>query len=703
MNAMPMGVPAPESYAIPASPEAGDNKPIDTSAVVMSLANHIRGKWQEAKQHREQSGVDAQIMRSKRAGDRQYEPNKLQEIRDYEKNQRYDPPYDPIIDVKCRALQAKMSSRILAPGDRPWSISPTPIPDLPDDVKQGLERIVALTVTEQAMQQGNAPAIDDVEQQKPDIEAQVLAMMTKLAKEANESATQRLDDQLREGGWYEAVKKCIYDFTRMPASILKGPILKKRNKLSHQFGPTGWTTSITEERIDTWERVAPVKIYQEPHSKGVNDGYLIELSSYKRRDLYNAIGIEGYDEKAIRQVLNTWQSGGLHEWTLLDTEKALLEKKSTITLGNDIDCLIFWGSAPGNLLITWGMKADVITDPDREYDIWAELIGSEVIMARLNPDPLSEKPYHKASLIEDPDRFWNASTPDLLWDIAMLCCAVLRACGVNAAFSSGPIMDIAVDQLENRNDTALYPRRVIRRTSKMMNDLRQVVNFYQPQLMTGPLSQFLEFCHTLCDEWSGIMRIAHGGDATGTGADSTASGMSMNITESSQGVKFSLSNFDDGIIGPSVSKQYHINLYENKDGAWSSPYLDPKIVATGSSASSLMAKEQQSMRRNEFSTSLSPEEKQIMGPEGLKELLKQKILALDMDPDKLLPEDRQRIQQLTGLQMPGAVPGEPGQSTIPEAETVNAAGDKSGGRDLALPMYPKRAGARASTVPGAPA
>jgi len=63
-----------------------------------------------------------------------------------------------------------------------------------------------------------------------------------------------------------------------------------------------------------------------------------------------------------------------------------------------------------------------------------------------------------------------------------------------------------------------------------------------------------------------------------------------------------------------------------------------------------------------------------------------------MDPDKLLPEDRQRMQQLTGLQFPMGQPGAGPQAQLPapEAENLNGAGDKSGGRDLALPMYPRR-------------
>lgn len=178
------------------------------------------------------------------------------------------------------------------------------------------------------------------------------------------------------------------------------------------------------------------------------------------------------------------------------------------------------------------------------------------------------------------------------------------------------------------------------------------------------------------------MRIAHGGDQPATGVTSTASGTSMFITQSNQGVAAYEKNLDFGILAPSVTKQYQTNLWENKDEEYSSPYLDAKVIARG--AASMTAKEQQAVRRTEFTTTLLPEEKQILGMDGLKELLRQKIQALEMDTDKLLPEDRDVIERMTGMQIPaqGEQAALPGPGAAPEA--LNPAGDKSGGRDFAL-------------------
>jgi hypothetical protein len=514
-----------------------------------------------------------------------------------------------------------------------------------------------------------------------------LAEMKRRAREAVEKMSQKVDDQLEEGKWREAIKEIIYDFVTYPACFLKGPTLKRNQKITQKYDNLmrKWQAIIEEDKIDTWARVAPNKIYPEPHSKSINDGYLFELASYKRKDLYNAKKIDGYSADAISRILRQHSDGGLHEWTLLDTERRALEKKSTYTFGSDLDTLIFWGTVPGKLLRDWGMDAAVVTDPDGEYDVWAEMIGSEVIMARINPDPLGDKPYFKACLIEDPDRFWNKAVPDILWDISSLCSAVLRASGINAAFAAGPMVDINVDRLENANDDAIYPGRKFRSTNKQMVESK-AINFYQPQLQVRGLADFHETCYQLADEWSGIPRIAHGGDQPSTGVTSTASGTSMFITQSNQGIAAYEKNLDFGLIAPSVGKQYQTNLWENKDDMFSSPYLDAKVVARGSSSQT--AKEQQSVRRNEFSAHLSPEEKQILGMPGIRELLKQKIQALEMDTDKLLPDDREIIEKMTGLQMPGA--GQPqlmaptGQPQGEKPEALSPAGDKSGGRDFAL-------------------
>ena len=520
----------PEEYRLPEATKTPEDTQDTIEDVKTRLANHIRGKWETHKQHRQTVGIDNQFMASKKACARQYEDQKLNDIRAYEQNPKYDPPYHPIIDVKCRALNAKMSAKVMAPGDRPWNIDPTPVPEVPGDLRKQMEQELAYQVANEAFTQGTIPSIEDVDRAMPQIEKNLLTMMTKRSKTVNEEAKTRLDDQLREGGWYEAIKECLYDFARKPYAVIKGPIQKSRKKYSHEYNELSqqWETVVVDEKLDTWSRVAAEKFYPAPNSNKINDGDTIELSSYTRKGLYDAKDIEGYDEAAIRRVLKQWASGGLHECTTLDYERATVDQKSSTDFGSDLDCLIYYGTVSGEILLEWGMTEDVITDPDDEYNIWAELIGSEVIMARINPDPLGKKPYFKASLVEDPDKFGGGSVPDILYDLSGVCCAVLRAAHMNSAYSSRPITDVAVDQLENRNMPTVTPGMVIRRTTDMMKDLARPVNFFQPRNDTGPLSAFLDFCETKADEWTGIMRISHGGDTAG-GADSTASGMSMNI------------------------------------------------------------------------------------------------------------------------------------------------------------------------------
>lgn len=665
-------------------------------SVLQGLAGHVRAKFDAAKQHLEQSGVADQIINAKRARDFQYSPTKQAQIREIE-GPDYDPPYDPVIDVKCRALEAWLSDIILSHGNRPWSIEPTPIPDLPDELAQIVERAAEQRVAEQMAQEYEAaleqqmsgvgssvaaPTIEEVqartEQLLPDIKAMFVAEMKRRARAAVEKMTGKIDDQLAEGGWMQAIKEILYDFTTYPACFLKGPTLKRVPQLKQQYNERArrWETVVIQRKIDTWKRVAPDRIFPEPHSTGINGGYLCELASYKRKDLYDSMGIEGYSETAIREVLKTHTAGGLKIWTLNDQEKAQIEKKSNHIVGDDIDVIIFWGPVSGQLLLEWGMKPTVITDAEREYDAWVELIGTQVIMARLNPDPLGQKPYYKTSLIEDPDRFWNKAVPDILKDLSALCNAVLRACGVNAAFGAGPMVDLNVDRMRDKNDTRIWPRKTFVSTNKQMQESK-AVNFYQPQLQVRALSDFLEFCHTLADEWVNVPRITHGGDSSGSGVTSTASGTSMFITQSSRGVKASAKNIDSGIIEPSVTKQYQVNLWEDEKNEYGGPYLDAKIVARGSS--SLMAKEQQAVRRQEFSTQLSQEEKQILGMEGIEEILREKIKSLEMDIDKLLPEDRAHIKSMTGLELPagGAGSGTAGESLTPS-------GDLSAGRDFSL-------------------
>jgi hypothetical protein len=68
--------------------------------------------------------------------------------------------------------------------------------------------------------------------------------------------------------------------------------------------------------------------------------------------------------------------------------------------------------------------------------------------------------------------------------------------------------------------------------------------------------------------------------------------------------------------------------------------------------------------------------------EGLKGILQEKLKALEMDVDKLLPDDRKLIQDMTGMQITGGQPQLPSPPQAANPEALSMAGDMSGGRDF---------------------
>ena len=172
-----------------------------------------------------------------------------------------------------------------------------------------------------------------------------------------------------------------------------------------------------------WSRVAPFDAYPSPSSKDMNDGYLFERHRLRRADLVAMKGVPGYNDAAIDLVLEAYGRGGLREWLWRDQERAWLEKRPNEWLNYDdtMDALEFWGSVSGRLLVEWGMSPDKVTDLNEEYEINAWMIGSYVVRAVINEDPLGHRPYDKCSFEEIPGAFWGLGVPEIMKDVQDIC------------------------------------------------------------------------------------------------------------------------------------------------------------------------------------------------------------------------------------------------------------------------------------------
>jgi hypothetical protein len=106
---------------------------------------------------------------------------------------------------------------------------------------------------------------------------------------------------------------------------------------------------------------------------------------------------------------------------------------------------------------------------------------------------------------------------------------------------------------------------------------------------------------------------------------------------------------------------------------------DDTIVAKG--AASMVAKEQQAVRRTEYMNMVAQNGiyTQIVGTEGLRFMLREAGKPLFADIDKIIPEKPMPIQQPMPPQMAGETPGQ--NAPMPNAATLLPGGMPAGGAE----------------------
>lgn len=644
---------------------------------IQALAAYIRRCFDMARQAREQT-VEPRMFKSLRQRRGEYDPDKLAALIE----RGSSTIYMMLTSNKCRAASSWLRDVLVTTAeDKPWTIEPTPIPDLdpsmiPSLVQEGERRIMELYM------QGVEVTEQMARQILMEIRDQALSMSRDMAERHAERMEDKMNDQLLEGGWAKAFAEFLDDLTTFPSAFLKGPVVRRRPRLKWVPGLNGqYTLEVQDELVLQWERVDPFSIYPAPDASSIDDGYLIERHRLSRGDLQSLIGVEGYSDEAIRAVLDEHGNGGLHQWLMVDMEKATAEGKAPMAVSENpselIDALQFWGPVQGRMLREWGLSEEEVPDPLEEYNIEAWVIGRWVIKAEINPDPLGRKPYYKASYEEIPGAFWGNAVTDLCRDVQDICNAAARALADNMSMASGPQVVYNLDLLPDGEElTQIYPWKIWQVSADpSQQGSNQLMQFFQPKSMAQELMAIYDKFSILADEYTGIPRYMTGDPHVG-GAGRTASGMSMLMSNAGKAIKQVISNIDENVIGPAIDRLYFYNMRYSED-----PDLkgDVQVVARG--ATSLMVKEAALQRQQEFlALALSnPVAQQVIGMEGIAELMRQGAKRLDMNPDKVVPRVevlRQRWAEMAAAQAAAA------------AQTAQANGQPQAGGSPRLPDGP---------------
>jgi len=658
--------------------------------VIQGLAAHVRTRWDSSRTAKRD--LEERMLQCLRQRNGEYDPDKLQEIKD----QGGSTIYINLTSVKCRAATSWLRDTLLGSGsDKPWSIAATPNPDMPPEIMQELQARLANELAIHLQQGGMQPSPSELRTMAVQMKDEAEREMREMSADRVARMERKMEDQLQEGGWHKAFNEFLDDIVTFPYAVLKGPIKRKRKTLKWQNNELVPVEEIRNE----WERVDPFMLYWAPWSWELGDGYVIERHRMTADDLQALIDVPGYNNDAIRTVLNDFSTSGMKEWLWSDASKAQAEGKyvtEAIISGDLIDALQLWDSVKGSLLLEWGLTAKEIPDPALSYPCEVWLIGSTVIRAVLNYDPLGRKPYYLTSYENLPGSVDGKGVTDLCRDAQAMVNASGRALANNMGISSGPQVGINISRLPSGEDiTDMHPWKIWQFSSSDYGDNSPPITFFQPQSNANELMAVFEKFSARADEDTMIPRYMTGENTPGAGR--TSSGLSMLISNAGKGIKQVISNIDKNVITPAIERLYQDNLRYSKD-----PDLigDVNVVATG--ASSLVIKEAEAVRRNEFLQVVlnSPVAQQIVGMDGTAELLRDQAKHLSGNIDRIVP-DRQQLsvvqqqqqtiaqlqEQLAAimgeLQNSGMAPGMPGggMTSGPAPKNMLPDGSQVGGRE----------------------
>ena len=632
--------------------DPGDQEAVETVYPTIEtenvLAGHIRRCWDRNRIYKER--VQLELLDCLRAKCNAYSSAELATM---EMNGGANFVWIPLTETKTRACSAWMREILLPVGDRAWQLTASSLPQMPMEFQKALIES-ASEKAKKAMHQmsqgtGQILSRDEFREMAWEIHNEMRDEVLKRAKKLADATALRMEDKieetLRDGGYYKAMDEIVEDFSVYKAAILCGPVWERTKTL--EWLP-GWKMGVRNAVKQTFMRIDPFDAFPAPYAPSPQQGDWIVRRRYFREELFDMIGVPGYREDMIRECLRAYSNGHLEAWLWTEAERQRLTNETMYTFLSPwgiIDALWYWGSVPGWKLMSWGMQNAENLDPVRDYEVEAQIIGPYVIMCRLNPDPMRRRPFHKACYSAKPGAFWGTAVPELAKTAQKMCNAAASAMADNMGLASGPMVWIENDRLaDGETSVDIFPWRVFQMKSDPNGSARPPMGFFQPDSNVQELQGIIDAYDKRSDDDTGIPRYTYGNDQQIGGAADTYAGLSMLMNNAAKGLRRAITNVDMNMIQPCLQMVFEYEMLYGKDQTLKG---DAHIVAKGAAA--ILVKESQRQGRMQALqlVGANPMAMQIVGLTGYGEMLKNALRSIDGADDGVVPDESalQKMQE----------------------------------------------------------
>jgi hypothetical protein len=593
-------------------------------------------------------------------------------VYDYDTKSRFSPNQSDVFvqlsRMKTDTVYNRICDMMLGPEDH-WAVKPSPMADVSDERREELKQ--------QIMQASMVnPDLLGMSQQEP-TEEELDSVEDELAKKAAKRMGRKIRDQLEFVRYRKHFRQTSFEMCVVGTGVFKGPMVgvEKRPKWKRAMNITdiersdngstkiNWALQEQEEVLPKIDSPSLFDVYPDPYTTETAKGLgVFERHVMLAHQLEDLASQPYFISDQIDMVRDNFPKGN-HWDNYTDLELRFVSgQNETSEHEMRYDVIEYWGWVTGQELIQAGLNESQVEMNKSYYaNVWH--CGGITIRATVSPNRPVKSMYKLVPYKEVIHSQYGVGVPFLMRDSQETVNAAARELINNAALSSGPQVEVAIDLIEldaNENIREIVPWRVWPRAG---GDLAHpAVRFTNIPDNTESMAKIIQIFRAFADEESNIPSYSHGSTQLSGAAGKTASGMSMLMGAASMDVKGVVQNLDQYLIKPFIEEMYHFNMQWSDDESIKG---DMEPEATGSST--LLAKEIKSQRAlMMLQITNNATDMPLMGPERRAKMLRATGEALDFDPDDIAPDpDEEDIINLLRQQQPpqpgmnAPVPGQP--------------------------------------------
>lgn len=657
----------------------GGEQPMD------ELARHCRAEYQAAYDAKT-ANIQERMFEDLRQIRGEYDPADLAEIT----KQGSTPIFLQLTAEKYYGALSWVTD--LLTQERPFGCEPTPISTIPGEVQAEIVAQSQADLEAAGMLYAPGALASRIRWYNEEVKRRVKEVATQAARHAEDV----VDDLWTEGDAYPALLAAAEDGIGLGTGILAGPCV--RMQYAMEWGPQPGMDQAVLKAKRSWYALSPLDAFPSAGAREIDEGSFTERQRWSRADFNAVMGIKGFREDKVREILERFASGGRREWMSLDTTRAVLENRAQEFIRNTegfIDVARHFTSVPARLLQQWGMSGAESFDPIAEVPIECYFVDSIVFGAKVIDDPLRKRPYSVWRFRPVRGSFWGESLPRSMRSIQRICNAAARALCDNMGMASGPMIEIETDRLAaGEKVTQVYPWRVWQTVRNPNGSPGAAVRAIQTSMYGDQLLGVMQHFMPLADRLTGIPAYSYGVPET-RGAANTSSGLAQIRADAARGLKRIMSSLDNAIARSVELTIRHVRKFPDP----SVPPIEGDVNVKGKGTQALVTRETEQARMVELlAQTANPIDAQVFGPRYPRlrtELWRGALRHFNgIEQDELLPSrDEVRAMELmmTGQQPPGAagpggMPGGPGEAPggppqPPRPRSMDPSGAPAGGVD----------------------